>query len=147
MLCNRIDDVAIWRAVWYGEQTVITERDPRQLPDWAQRERERDFQWIGENLHIFVPAARAGFMKSGRGALLVDITLTIQDNGHPFAYFPQAAIERGDDENIQRMVREYDPAQELVVSLLKTADRTSTYRVRAVPRQLSSNQSHPFSLS
>ena len=46
--------------------------------------------------------------------------------GHPFAYFSQEAIEGQDDEDVTRIVAEYDPAQELVIVLL---DRISTYKV------------------
>jgi hypothetical protein len=38
------------------------------------------------------------------------------------AYFPQAVIETGDDEDIKRIVWEYDPEKEFVVTLLKPDD-------------------------
>ena len=43
---------------------------------------------------------------------------------------PQSNIEEFEDEEAKRMVREYDPKQELVVVLLKSKNRESTYRVR-----------------
>jgi len=102
----------------------------RRIPDWAQQDRRHDMAWIGENLHVFWPAATTAFAQQGRGALIVDTTVRPTGEGHPFGYFPQAAIEEQNDEDIKRMVREYDPAKEFVVSLLKPADRISTYRVQ-----------------
>lgn len=106
------------------------------IPEWAQRERGHDMEWIGENLHVFWPAATAAFKEHGRGALVVDTTLQpIPGKGHPFAYFPQEVVETGDDGDLKRMVRQYDPEHELVVSLLKTEDRTSNYPVQVRPHQ------------
>jgi hypothetical protein len=109
---------------------MTAEHHRKPLPDWARRERRGDMQWIGDNLHVLWPAATAAFAEQGRGALVVNTMVQpIPGKGHPFAYFPQEVVETGDDEDIKRMVREYDPEHELVVSLLKTEDRTSTYRV------------------
>jgi hypothetical protein len=78
--------------------------------------------------------ASAAFEEEGRGAIVVETTLEpIPGAGNPFAYFPQQQIEEQDDEEITRMVAEYDPTQEFVVVLLKRDDHVSTYRVGIVP--------------
>jgi len=100
------------------------------IPEWARRERLSDQAWIGENLHTFEPAARKAFAEQGRGAFLVDTTVCPPGLGHPFAYAPQAYIDEHGDEDVQRMVREYDPKQEFVLVMLKPFDRISTYRVQ-----------------
>ena len=106
--------------------------EKRQIPDWARRERQRDMEWIRENLFIFWPAATAAYVKQGRGAIVVDTTSQpIRGKGNPFGYFPQAMIEARDDEDAKRMVREYDPDWEFVLVMLKPRDRASTYRVQA----------------
>jgi len=92
-------------------------------------------EWIGENLHIFWPVATAVFAKQGRGAIVVDTTSRPTGEGHPFGYLPQAEIEQRDDEDIKRMVQEYDPQQEFVVVMLKPNDHISTYRVQAGQRR------------
>ena len=102
----------------------------RHIPDWAMKERQGDMEWIGENSHIFWPAATAAFAEQGRGAIVVDTTSRPTGQGHPFGYIPQAEIETRDDEDINRMVREYDPHQEFVVVMVKPHDHISTYRVR-----------------
>jgi len=112
---------------------MATER--KIVPDWAMRDRQRDMEWIGENLHIFWPVAAAAFAEQGRGAIVVDTTTRPTGRGHPFGYFPQAEIEQRDDEDIKRMVREYDPKRELVVVMLKPNDHISTYRVQARQRR------------
>ena len=108
-------------------------RSRRRFPDWALRERQSDMDWIGENFHIFWPAATAAFAEQGRGAIVIDTTSRPTGKGNPFAYIPQEIVDQRDDEDIKRMVREYDPGQEFVVVLLKSGERTSTYRVQ--PRQ------------
>ena len=106
----------------------------RDIPDWARRERQGDLGWIAENLDAFSAIASLAFKDEGRGAIVVDVTSQpVPGAGHPFAYFSQETIEKQDDEDITRMVAEYDPAQEFVVVLLKPKDRTSTYRVGIVP--------------
>jgi hypothetical protein len=55
--------------------------------------------------------------------------------GHPFGYFSQDQIEELGDEDTNRMVTEYEPAQEFVVVLLKPQDRASTYRLGVVARK------------
>jgi hypothetical protein len=45
-----------------------------------------------------------------------------------------SCMDYGEDENTKRTVNEYDPEREFVVVLLKSEERTSTYRVQAVQR-------------
>lgn len=110
----------------------MSERNRPKLPDWAEHERAGDLAWIGENLHLFWPAARQGHETYGRGAIVVDTTLRPTGKGHPFVYFPQETVEQTGDEDTQRMVGEYDPSGEFVAVLLKTEDRVSSYRLKAV---------------
>jgi hypothetical protein len=126
---------------------MTPEHQPRKYPEWAEREREGDMAWIGDNVHVLWPAASEQFAEVGRGALLVNTTVTIERR-HPFGYFPREVIETGDDEDLKRMVRDYDPEGEFVVQLLKTEGRVSTYRVRTQPHQPNeAGQPGPFSLS
>ena len=106
------------------------------IPDWDRLEREADLEWINENLDIFRFTATDAFEKAGRGVLVVDATaLPDPDEDVPVAYYTQEQVEAYGDEDINRMMGEYDPDQELVVVLLKPEDRTSTYRVRAIPAE------------
>lgn len=107
----------------------------RRIPEWAQRERQSDLRWIRENLHVFIPAAKEGYEQAGRGALVVDTTVQPSPGaGHPFGYSSQEQINEHDDEDIKRLVREYNPPSELVIVMLKPKDRTSSYRVRMFRR-------------
>lgn len=106
------------------------EDENRALPEWARRERRQDMEWIGENFYIFWPLAIATFQVTGRGAIVVNTTLQpVLGLGHPIAYYPQAMIEEMTNEDLKRMVREYNPQGEFVVHLLKPKDRVSTYRI------------------
>ena len=106
------------------------------VPEWALRERQHDLAWLGENLGLFHQVAVAALAELGRGAIVVDITETpVPGAGHPFGYVSQEQIDLAGDEDTKRLVREYIPDQELVVMLLKPFNRTSSYRVRALPGQ------------
>lgn len=61
--------------------------------------------------------------------------------GNPFAYFTQEMVEEALDEDVQRMVRQYDPEKEIVVTLLKAQERVSSYRVQVMPPQTGGYQS------
>ena len=104
------------------------------IPAWVRRERQGDLSWIAQNLDVFSGIVSLAFEDEGRGAIVVDTTIQpMPGAGNPFGYFTQEQIEGQGDEDISRMVAEYDPTQEFVVVLLKREDRTSTYRVGVVP--------------
>ena len=114
------------------------EREPRRpdIPQWARQERRADMGWIGENLHVFWPVVRQAFAESGRGVIVVDTTQQpMPGAGHPFGYLSQEQMEEQDDKDTKRLIREYNPKKEFVVMLLKTDDRTSTYRVQPQRRR------------
>ena len=111
--------------------------ETRHIPAWAQRERQEDLDWISENLSLFWMAAMAAFGDTGRGAVVVDTTPEpVPGAGNPFAYYSQEQLEEQGGEDTKRMVAEYDPAHELILLLLKSGDRTSTYRVDVTPSGL-----------
>ncbi len=108
----------------------MLERDRQSFPEWAQRERAGDWAWIGENLHIFWPAAQQGFQEPGRGAIVVDTTSRPTGGGHPFVYVPETGIEQLNEPDALGMVPAYEPTWEFVTLLFKSQDRVSTYRIR-----------------
>jgi hypothetical protein len=105
------------------------------IPDWAREERQSDLAWITENRASFWPAAQARFTAQGRGVIVVDTTQQPDPNaGHPMYYLPQEAAEQVGDADVLRMLAEYDPKREFVVTLLKPEERVSTYRVQTVEK-------------
>ena len=114
---------------------MTAENEPDELPEWAREERQSDIAWIRENMLLFCEAAQSAFRGGGRGAIVVDTTsLPVEGMGHPFGYYLQQTIEGIDDEDVKRMVEEYEPEREFVLVLLKPEERTSSYRVQAVER-------------
>ncbi len=63
----------------------------------------------------------------------MDTTSIATGAGQPCAYFPEEAIQRYEDEDINQMITDYDPLEELVIILLKTEGLLRSYRVRTVP--------------
>lgn len=109
------------------------------IPDWAERERWVDLAWISDNMPAFHSAASIAYEVIGRGAVVVETTCHMQNGGHPAAYLTQGQIARYEDADIDRLIAGYTPEEELVVILLKEAQRTSAYRVRArLPEEASS---------
>ena len=107
------------------------------IPDWAHRERQADLDWIGENLDDFWTAATVALEDAGRGAIVVDTaSRPIPGAGCLFGYFSQEQVEENGSQDTMRMVAEYDPTHELILLLLKSGSRTSTYRVQARPSML-----------
>lgn len=109
---------------------MLQERN-NHIPDWAHRERWADLAWITDNLPNLHAAAGIAYEALGRGAVVIETTYHTQDGGHPAAYLTQAEIARYEDIAIDRLIAGYTPEEELVVILLKEAQRTSAYRVRA----------------
>lgn len=112
----------------------MSERKNRRHPYWAEQERKGDFAWMGENLPILWQAAEQLYVKMGRGLVVVDLTTVIL-GGHPIFFVPKAEIDKSDQDAV-RMVGEYDPDWELVVTLLKEDNRFSTYRVGVPDKKL-----------
>src|SRR6266516_352795 len=103
--------------------TMTAENESHELPEWAREERQRDLAWIKENMLIFREASQSAFQGGGRGAIVVDTTsLPVEGMGHPFGYYLQATIEQSGDEDVQRMVAEYEPEREFVIVLLKSEE-------------------------
>ena len=101
------------------------------IPSWAERERWTDLAWIFSQLPLFRSAAGMSFRSLGRGAIVVDTTARTAGERLPCAYFTAEAIQRYEDEDINRLVTHYDPSDELVVVLLKSQSRSSSYRIRS----------------
>ncbi len=118
------------------------ERKRRPIPEWAQREREGDLQWIQENLFLIWPTVKQAYQSQGRGAVLVDTLTRVQHahgEGNPVFYMTEQAIEQSEQHpEALGMVRAYDPEWEMVMVLLKKG-RESTYRV-GVPEARSTAQ-------
>lgn len=106
----------------------------KDIPGWAHQERETDSAWIQANLALFFPLATMAFSEHGRGAVVVDTTMQKPEQGHPSGYVPQELLAELHDNDIDRLVREYEPENEFVMLLWKTGDKTSAYRVRPLRR-------------
>ena len=106
-------------------------RRRKNVPNWAERQRQADLDWIAINLFVLWPAAQSQFKIFGRGALVIDTTVVpIVGGGHPIAYFPEVMVKQIGSEDEQRLVSLYNPANEFVVILLKPGGRVSGYRLQ-----------------
>jgi len=101
----------------------------KEIPDWAQQERNSDYAWIQENLHVLWPAAERSYKEQGRGAIVVDTTSRPTGEGNPFYYMDEEGLRAMEHTDALRMARAYAPTWELITMLLKNGGRDSTYRI------------------
>ena len=85
--------------------------------------------WISKNLEVVLSAAARAYQTHGRGALILDQSKSgVTD---PSArYFREGEIP-GNDEDITRMVQEYDPTVECVMVLIQSGGGRTSYRLRS----------------
>lgn len=107
--------------------------EAKQIPTWAEQERETDLAWIQKNLDRFWETASGLAQSWGRGAIVVDAAVKPLGKGNLYTYFAQEDINRYEDEEIERLVAQYEPAEEVVVVLLKPDERYSSYQLRPQP--------------
>ncbi|MCB0167499.1 MAG: hypothetical protein KDI79_24940 [Anaerolineae bacterium] len=110
----------------------MAEREKKDSPDWAEKERLQDLDWIRQNVHVFWPAAQTMYPSFGRGAFVVDVTKGYPSELQAFGYLDQAGVDQSGEEDIKRLVREYEPREEFVTTLFKSDDRISSYRLRVL---------------
>ena len=72
--------------------TVRMTPEHSRIPDWALSERQRDVEWIGENLQIFWPVVQEAFAKQGRGVLVVGTTSRPTGQGQLFVPHGTACV-------------------------------------------------------
>jgi hypothetical protein len=106
----------------------------KDMPEWVHQERETDLAWVRGNSGLFFFLATTSFDEYGRGALVVDTTGQTSEQSYPSGYVTQELLAKLNDDDINRMVGEYEPDHEFVIVLWKTGERTSTYRVRPLER-------------
>ena len=104
--------------------------EQNKIPDWAAQERETDLSWIQGNLDLFWQTAKQGIVVVGRGAIVVDVATKPMSQGNFFTYITQADMERFEDEECLRLIQQYEPDTEFVVTLLKPKEHTTSYQIR-----------------
>ncbi len=107
------------------------ERNP--IPEWAQAEREQDMSWIRRNLDVFWYSATIAVRQLGRGAIFVDALARPLGQQNLFTFFTLEEVVAYENEDINRMIEDYNPEQEFVIVLLKQEGRMSSYRVQPQP--------------
>jgi hypothetical protein len=101
-------------------------------------DRELDLKWIDGNLKVLATAAIDNYANKGRGIVVSDHT---KDGViPPTIYLPQAKIPQEDDQ-VARLVREYDPSAEGVLLIFKRDGRAASYRFR-IPSGDGTNEVH-----
>lgn len=113
-----------------------TESRPRFATEKAQ-----DLAWVAWNRFLFDPLAREGYVRQGRGAIVVNlcqwVTRAGGEVGHPFNYYAAQDSSWTDPAQlwslqrtgrIQMLLRDYHPKTEWVLGLLKPTHAVS-YRL------------------
>ena len=95
-------------------------------PDQVSCEREQDFNWIEENRAILWLAATVAFEEIGYGFIVVNLTEQTEDQGNPFGYYSEGELEPQNEE-LRRLLQEYDPDRQFIVVLCKAGGRSDVY--------------------
>jgi hypothetical protein len=110
------------------------ERHLRLVPDWAERERRTDLDWIEDHLLLCRAAVLDYYRLYGRGALVIDTTIDpeVHDEGLLW-YLPFTELQSLDETAVQDLVEAYDPAREMVIVLLKHGTKQNLYCITLPP--------------
>lgn len=118
--------------------------NPSDLPT-GDESRESHCAFIMLNWDLAAAAAWQGYVKHGRGAIVIDVNWAKDPPpGMPYyfgstqaAYVSQRMVKRQLDgwdwPDFERMVRQYDPNTEVVFMFLRTDGGSSGYRVKTAP--------------
>ena len=107
---------------------MTAEHNP--IPEWAQAEREHELTWIRQNLDVFWFSASTAARQLGRGAIFVDALAKPLGQQNLFTFFTLEEVTAYENEDINRLIENYDPEKELVIVLLKKEGHMSSYRVQ-----------------
>lgn len=114
---------------------------PEDLPT-GRESRESHAEFIRTNWPVAAAFAWQQYQKQGRGCLVVDVTKSKDPPpGESYlfgesqaAYVPYQGVRATGDLDVKRMVKEYDPAKEVVFVLLRLDGGVSSCRVH-IPNQ------------
>lgn len=114
---------------------------PEDLPT-GRESRESHAEFIKINWPVAAAFAWQQYQKQGRGCLVVDVAESKDPpRGESYlfgesqaAYVPYRGVRATGDPDVKRMVKEYDPAREVVFVFLRLDKGMSRYRVR-IPNQ------------
>ena len=109
---------------------------PEDLPT-GRESRESHAEFIRTNWPVAAAFAWQQYQKQGRGCLVIDVTKSKDPPpgasyllGESFAaYVPYRGVRATGDPDVKRMVKEYDPAREVVFMFLRLDGGMSSYRV------------------
>ncbi|MBK8903078.1 MAG: hypothetical protein IPM53_17950 [Anaerolineaceae bacterium] len=105
----------------------MEERKPH-IEDGLKNEnsdRKQELGWIEENRALFYTISTVAAEIIGRGLLIVDTTIQRPQGGHPISYRTEGEIES--NETLEKLLQEYNPHREFIVTVLKPNGQTSTY--------------------
>lgn len=119
----------------------MTKFRPEDLPT-GRESRESQAEFIRINWSVAAAFAWQQHQKQGRGCLVVDVTKSKDPpRGESYlfgksqaAYVPYQGVRATGDPDVKRMVKEYDPAKEVVFVLLRLDGGVSSYRAH-IPNQ------------
>jgi hypothetical protein len=109
---------------------------PEDLPT-GRESRESHLEFIRINWPVVAAFAWQQYRRQGRGCMVIDVAKAKDPppgESHlfgetPGAYVPYRVVRATGDEDVQRMVREYDPRLEVVFVFLRQDGGVSSYRL------------------
>lgn len=110
--------------------------NPQDLPT-GDESRESHLEFIRINWPVAAAIAWQQYRQQGRGCIVIDVTQAKEPppgESHLFGetpgrYVPYKVVRASDDADVQRMVKSYNPRQEVVFVFLRTDGGVSSYRL------------------
>jgi hypothetical protein len=94
----------------------------------STQEFDHDLAWIRKNRKALHLATSKAYEDVGRGVMVVNAaTQSIPDGAYPFRYISQRQVKKTLGDDAKSVVKEYDPATEYVLVLLKPEKRAVAY--------------------
>ena len=95
----------------------------------TQNQREIDLKFIGENLYVLRSRTQEFFSEQGRGALIIDHSLSGKPD--PAAHYVPAPNLPEGNKDTRRMVQNYLPGAQFIIVLIKPGQLETSYQIDA----------------
>ena len=95
-------------------------------PEEISSESQKDLDWINNNREILWLTATVAFEEIGYGFIAVDLRGQENETSNRFGYHSEDELDAKEEE-LQKLLQEYDPDREFIAVLWKDGGRSDIY--------------------